>query len=370
MGKNFTTMYYPKFSTIATSVFISIYLLLPIQALKGQGNPQAEQDCINAIPICSQVITQANSYTGEGRISNEIDPLTSCLGTGEENDVWYRVDIAVGGFLSFLITPNVFTDDYDFAVYNLTNANCSDIRNNPLLEVSCNYSATAGATGANLPGRANRQGAGGPNRNAPIPTLSGETYVINISNFSSSASGFQLDLTSSTAIFTSGSGNPPMPDSIYQDGNTDTLILSFTEPVLCNSISASSFSATLNSSPTSLDSLWSENCISGGSYASSFKVLLDDPILSLSQISVSLIDTVQGLCGSLGFGGSVQTQISLRFQISATPNPICLGDSILINTDYATPGYTILSIPESATTDSICVSPDSNKLFFLHILDS
>ncbi|MEM6804239.1 MAG: PKD domain-containing protein, partial [Bacteroidota bacterium] len=39
-------------------------------------------------------------------------------------------------------------------------------------------------------------------------------------------------------------------------------------------------------------------------------------------------------------------------------------------TDFATPGYTSLWLPDSATTDSIWVSPDSNQLFFLHILDS
>lgn len=363
-------MYYPKFSTITALFFLCISMLFPSQALMGQGIPQAEQDCINAIPICNQIISQPNSYTGEGANPNEIDPIISCLGSGEENDVWYRVEVVGAGTLSFLIEPLNLIDDYDFAVYNLTNASCSDIRTNASLEVSCNYSATAGPTGTTLPGGASSNGAGGPNRNGPIPVLAGETYVINVSNFSSTARGFQLNLTTSTALFANSSTSSPMPDTLYQSGDTDTLIFAFSEPILCSSISPSSLGVSFNSSPSGIDSLWSENCEAGGLYSSIFKIVLTDSLISLAEISVSLIDTVQGICGTTAFGGSVQTQLPLRFQISAAPNPICLGDSSLIYTDFSTPGYTPLWLPDSATNDSIWVSPDSNQLYTLLIIDS
>jgi len=51
------------------------------------------QDCWGAIPVCQNVYSQANSYSGEGNYPNEI-PTTggcpgNCLLSGEKNDVWY-----------------------------------------------------------------------------------------------------------------------------------------------------------------------------------------------------------------------------------------------------------------------------------------
>src|SRR5688572_16951308 len=85
------------------------------------------QDCLAAIPICQNVYQTTNSYVGEGNYPNEINNNSSCLGSGELNDVWYTFTVQQSGNLNFLITPNNSSDDYDWAVYNLTNNNCSDI---------------------------------------------------------------------------------------------------------------------------------------------------------------------------------------------------------------------------------------------------
>jgi hypothetical protein len=103
------------------------------------------------------------------------------------------------GDLSFVLTPNNITEDYDWAVYNLTNASCADIFSNPALSVSCNFSADGGATGPNGGSASTSQGAAGTPFNATIPVVAGETYVINVSNYSTSVNGYTLDLTNSTA---------------------------------------------------------------------------------------------------------------------------------------------------------------------------
>lgn len=151
-----------------------------------------EQDCPNALPITQQSYTQINSYTGEGSITGEINTATSCLGTGEKNDVWYVFvanNTTTGGFS---ITPVSANDDYDWAVYDLTNATCADIYTNPSLEISCNFSANIGCNGVT---GANGQITGPCGaQNAPLFSIvSGHTYLINVSNFSATQSGYTLD---------------------------------------------------------------------------------------------------------------------------------------------------------------------------------
>ena len=152
---------------------------------------QPEQDCFNAIPVCQNVYIQPNSYQGAGLNPNEISGFLSCLLGGEVNDVWYIFTVQTSGNLCFSITPNVLSNDYDWAVFNLTNNSCADIATNPALQVSCNFSGLSGVTGPNgLPGSQN---------NPCIPVTAGQTYVVNVSNWSGSGAGYTLNFSASTA---------------------------------------------------------------------------------------------------------------------------------------------------------------------------
>lgn len=98
------------------------------------------QDCLDAIPVCTSTYSNPTSYVGTGNVGNEINPLISCLGAGEKNDVWYQFTVQNSGQLCFLIDPNNTSNDYDWAVFNLTSATCADIYSNAALQVACNYS--------------------------------------------------------------------------------------------------------------------------------------------------------------------------------------------------------------------------------------
>ncbi len=165
-----------------------------------------EQDCLGAIFVNQPIYIQNNSFSGEGNYPNEINTAgcpASCLLVGEKNDVWYILHIQSIGNLCFSIIPNNSSDDYDWAVYNLTNASCSEIYSNSTLQVSCNFSSTSGITGANGGDSLTCAGAIDPSENLVIPVVAGETYVINVSNFSESQNGYTLDFTCSTTILTS-----------------------------------------------------------------------------------------------------------------------------------------------------------------------
>lgn len=165
-----------------------LLLLMLIQA-KAQA---PEQDCLNAIPICTTTYNQPNSYSGSGNVTGEIPP-SSCLGAGELNAVWYKLIVTSPGNLSFTICPFLATDDYDWAVFNLTGKTCADIANNPLLERACDFSGSLiqdGCTGPN--------GGSNPQDEATIPVNTNEAYYICVSNFSSTQSGYTLNFSASS----------------------------------------------------------------------------------------------------------------------------------------------------------------------------
>lgn len=191
-------------------------------------NYAPEQDCPNAIIICQDIYSQTNSYQGSGNNPNEINAGLSCLDDGEMNDVWYIFTAQQTGFVSFTISPLNPLDDYDWAVFNLTHATCSEIFVNPALEVACNFSAIPGNTGAN-------GNAGAPNT-PTINVTAGETFVINVSNFSSTQSGYTIDFTASSV--TLYDTIPPVAIGAEHVCNHYGVRITLDEPCTCSTIAA------------------------------------------------------------------------------------------------------------------------------------
>ncbi len=146
------------------------------------GDSQAGQ-CENAIPVCEGRYSLDRRPGGANDEPSEINGDLSCLRTGEKFGVWYRFTADRDGFVSFLITPNQPLADYDWAVYDLTNATCADIRERPELELSCNFSGTPGPTGADGSTTLTRQDGFGTPFNDRIPVVAGGTYVLYVSSF-------------------------------------------------------------------------------------------------------------------------------------------------------------------------------------------
>jgi hypothetical protein len=106
-----------------------------------------EQDCRNALSLCNLAYQNRYSYTGFG---NTQEVQNTCLLQGERNSVWFVFTVRQAGTFGFEIRPEnllpIFGgDDYDFALYDITNASCSQIPN--LTPVRCNYSADGQITG-------------------------------------------------------------------------------------------------------------------------------------------------------------------------------------------------------------------------------
>ncbi|MBP7533184.1 MAG: hypothetical protein KA783_01965, partial [Chitinophagales bacterium] len=77
---------------------------------------QPEQNCIDAIPICGNSISNDDYYIGFGE-ELELEPNQNCMVSGEINSVWYVFSIKQSGTLGFTINTS---DDYDFSLWNIT----------------------------------------------------------------------------------------------------------------------------------------------------------------------------------------------------------------------------------------------------------
>ncbi len=256
---------------------IKYFIVFSLLVFTAQGQTNLpEQDCIHAIPLCQNVYSNTTAYSGTGFIPNEINPLYSCLSTGEKNDVWYIFTVQTAGEINFTITPFSATDDYDWAVFNLSNSSCQNIFSDSSLQVSCNYDANTGCGGATGP---NGLQTGCGQSEPTIPVQAGQTYVVNVSNYSSSQSGYTINFSASTAMIYDGA--PPARTLVTLNCNQTDFFISFNEAISCNTISsAGNDFYILDSSGTviPIQNVKGKGCNTNNSYIDSLEISLLQPL--------------------------------------------------------------------------------------------
>lgn len=278
-------------------------------------NGQTSADCFSAIPVCQGTYSEANSPEGEGSLPDEIDPVLSCLGGGEVDGQWYTFTVQNSGQFCFSIVPNNLANDYDWAVFNLTNASCADIATNGSLEVSCNFSGTPGVTGAN--------NLGGLQNNPGISVQLGQTYVLYISNWSQSPFGYTLNTQipgSSASIFDSAA--PTLLGSVGTECTRTELGITFSELVLCTSVQLADFTITGPGGPFTVTSVTSTECAAGGDQSNTFQLTIAPPLVNSGNYTIAMIGSVLDLCGNQSaIGTSVDFPLSEQLALTATSEP-------------------------------------------------
>jgi len=261
-----------------TGTMILIVSIFVLSANKSFAQIPTVQDCLGAIPICQPVFSESDAYQGTGNYLDEIGP-SSCLSSGEKNDVWYIFTVSQAGNLNFSITPNDLSDDYDWAVYNVTDNVCGDIFDTPGMQVSCNYSGTNGVTGPNGGSSLDSQGGGGTPFNATVPVQFGDIYVINVSQFSPSLNGYTIDFTNSTADIYDDVTPRVLRVASTEFCDSSVVSIHFNENILCSSVDALDFRVFGNGNPV-VTHVTSPTCdITGNSgYGIDFKLHLDRPL--------------------------------------------------------------------------------------------
>ncbi len=145
------------------------------------------------VPICS-----SHSLFVPGCTDNNYE---------DKNPFWYKFTCYQTGTLGFLVTPNNLGDDYDWQLWDITGHNPDDVFTDPTLIVTGNWSGTYGATGASGSGVNYIQCASVPSENKPsfaqMPVLTvGHNYLLLISHYTDSQSGYALTFGGGTASIT------------------------------------------------------------------------------------------------------------------------------------------------------------------------
>ena len=179
------------------------------------------------VPICSShILTVPGCNDG-----------TSYMDT---NPFWYKFTCYQSGTFGFLVTPNNLGDDYDWQLYDVTGHSPDDVYTNPSLVVTGNWAGTYGATGAAAGGVGYIQCASDPAKNAPsfaqMPTLiAGHNYILLISHFTTSQSGYSLSFGGGTANITDPTSPHLGTSRAACDGTTTTIKLN--KRMKCNTLS-------------------------------------------------------------------------------------------------------------------------------------
>ncbi|MFH0865110.1 MAG: GEVED domain-containing protein [Bacteroidota bacterium] len=181
------------------------------------------QDCGVPLPTCNSVLQVSDpGYSGTGSIC-DFDGTYDCTG-GDRAAVFYTIEIAQNGTLAFDIIPNDYCGglpgdgtDYDYIVWKIagsgTLATCSSILTNSSTGMmACNYSYID-VTGLYPGGGANPAivGSGWDAAYEDVITVTaGDIYLLWVSNYSLSTSGFTLDYTGTAAGVINYSPNPTL----------------------------------------------------------------------------------------------------------------------------------------------------------------
>lgn len=329
-------------------IYFLLLIIFTFFSSSGYSQTPTIQDCFGAIPVCLNTYNEYNGYTGTGNF-NDIPALscpTTCMSAGERNSVWYTFTVQSSGWFDFRITPWVSSDDYDWALFDLTTDNCSSLNNiasRPWLEVSCNWSADGGVTGANSlsPNTGTDCWDSSPDANNPqVWVTAGNTYYLNVSNYSGygSGHGYQLDMTHSTASIYDNTP-PSFISASTPTCNSNQLNVTFSENILCSLVGPADFTITNLGTGTvyAVSSVSGQACVLGGSYENTYTLTLAQPLPGGNYRICIAAGAIQDNCGNNNLATCFDfTVAGSNTTVTASPNPICAGTNVTLTASGAT----------------------------------
>lgn len=289
------------------------------------------QDCLGAIPVCQDIYIEENTYVGTGNYPNEIyEPPGQCTGycpnscmDGEQNSVWYVFTVQQSGNLRLTIDPDVNSDDYDWAIYDISTLRCDDIYGNPLtMQKSCNAAGGAGFQGSTgissqMGGSGSCNNCGATNKwNADMYVEAGKTFVLVMCNWAGAGAqgGYILDFSDSDAIIYDDV-RPELEDVLEDEIHcgVDYIIVDFSENVECSSVNPGDFLVDGPGGPYTVIDVHGQACDLGGDYESRYTLTLDREINEDGLYSVELIalNFIYDACNNVALGNTITFNVDL-----------------------------------------------------------
>lgn len=168
--------------------------------------------------------------------------VPGCPGTANyenKNPYWYKFTCFKSGTLGFVIDPNDAGDDYDWQLYDITGLDPNEVFTNRNIIVTGNWAGNPGPTGTSASGVDYIQCAspynGTESRFAKMPNLKeGHEYILLVSHFTNSQSGYKLNFSGGTAVIT----DPTEPGlkSVSTSCDASKIYLKLSKMMRCSSI--------------------------------------------------------------------------------------------------------------------------------------
>ena len=239
----------------------------------------------NAIPVCGiSVFHQSlvTNCTGPDVAQNGCQ-----IGVTSSSSFWYKFTCYQTGSLGFLISGISSSDDYDWALFDITGRNPNEVFTNASLAISINiYGAGSGnapfpesPTGCKAGATGNVHCEGSANGNSPfneMPTITlGHDYLLMVTNWTQSTTGYDLTFTGGSASVT----DPKEPHLLNSRAICDgtQAAVKFNKRMKCNSLTASGSEFTITPAVANVIGAVGYGC-AGGFDMDSLILTLDAPL--------------------------------------------------------------------------------------------
>ena len=216
-------------------------------------NPQT------AFPVCGTSVFKQ----GVVPICGNRNVPSSCVSIAapitDKNPFWYSITCFEDGTLGFIIQPDKNSEDYDWQLFDVTGRNPAEVYTNSSLFVACNWSGESGTTGASLAGSSLTvcAGYGQPLFSAMPDLKKGHKYLLLVSHFSDSQSGYSLSFQDGTAVIT----DPLTPAVQKADATCENqLTIVLNKKMKCSSLAANGSDFSILPNNSAVISASSINC--------------------------------------------------------------------------------------------------------------
>ena len=251
----------------------------------------------------------------------------------DKNPYWYKFTCYTSGTLGFKITPANLGDDYDWQIFDITGETPTAVYSKPSLFVACNWSGESGETGASDAGNSLVvcEGFGRPLWSKMPDLIAGHQYLLLVSHFTDSQSGYTLSFGGGTADIT----DPKIPAMILANGvcTGNEIKIKLNKQMKCSSIAADGSDFGLSAGTSRVIAAESVVC-SNAFTTDTLSLTLDQPLpaggytvnVKVGSDGNSLLDDCDNNMpdGSIGF--TVHQNVSAQFTYKIRPG--CVQDTV------------------------------------------
>jgi gliding motility-associated-like protein len=253
-------------TSMLTRVIVLALLLLSVTPLFSQDCTNLGQTPGTAFPVCGESVFEQKDVPICGIRPIKVPGCDDGDGYSDKNPYWYKFTCFTGGTLGFVITPLNLADDYDWMLYDITGKNPNDVFTDVSLVVTGSWSGSSGTTGASSTGVtfiqcSSAQNAGKPTF-AVMPTLKvGHTYLLLVSHYTDSQSGYKLSFGGGTAVIT----DPKLPklDKVLPGCGGVSLTVVLNKKMKCGTLAANASDFSISPALAPIISVSGNSCSNG-----------------------------------------------------------------------------------------------------------